>query len=50
MQCGNNLQASLVDLGSLFDLLGQYPPKRSTNYSIILHASGLIVHLLYMHI
>ncbi len=49
MQCGNNLQASLVDLGSLFDLLGQYPPKRGAHYSIILHARSLIVYLLYMH-
>jgi len=29
----DNLQAALVDLGFLFDLLGQYPPKSDTNYS-----------------
>lgn len=30
----NNLQASLVDLGTLYDPLVQYLPRRGINYSI----------------
>lgn len=31
----NNLQASLVDLGTLYDPLVQYLPRRGINYSIV---------------